>query len=132
VVFFYHYSTTPDLAVTNWNPSQGNHLFLNTTPVGVATVLDPAEPRRLTAWPNPFRSTVRLLVSTRGSSYARVVDASGRTVRVLRVPLSPTAGHYSLSWDGRDEAGSAVAPGVYFAALGSAGPRLKLVRVGQN
>ena len=104
VVFFYHYSTTPDLAVTNWNPSQGNHLFLNTTPVGVATVLDPAEPRRLTAWPNPFRSTVRLLVSTRGSSYARVVDASGRTVRVLRVPLSPTAGHYSLSWDGRDEA----------------------------
>jgi len=132
VVFFYRYSMAPDLAVTNWDASHGNHLFLNTTPVGIATHHKELETSRLTAWPNPFRTAVRLLVAARSSSDLRIVDASGRQVRILRVPRSPLSTSYSLSWDGRDEAGRQVAPGVYFAALGSTGSALKLVRVLQD
>jgi hypothetical protein len=132
VVFFYRFSEAPDLAVTNWDQSHGNHVFLNTTPVGVATPREQVEPIRLTAWPNPFRATVRLLVAARISSDVRIVDVSGREVRILRTPQSPTPIPYSLSWDGRDEAGRLVTPGVYFAALGPASPSLKLVRVSQN
>ena len=128
VVFFYRYSMAPDLAVTNWDASHGNYLFLNTTPVGIATHREEPKTSRLTAWPNPFRTTVRLLVAARSSSDVRIVDASGRQVRILRVSRSPLSTAYSLSWDGRDEAGRPVAPGVYFAGLGSANPRLKLVR----
>ncbi len=132
VVFFYRYSMAPDLVVTNWDASHGNCLFLNTTPVGVATHREEQEPSRLTAWPNPFRTGVRLSAAARSSSDVRIVDVSGRQVRVLRVPRSPLSTSYSLTWDGRDEAGRQVAPGVYFAALGSSGSTLKLVRVVQD
>jgi hypothetical protein len=132
VVFFYRFSEAPDLAVTNWDQSHGNHVFMNTTPVGVATPREQVEPSRVTAWPNPFRATVRLLAPGNGSTDLRIIDAMGREVRVLRIPQSPTSIPYSLSWDGRDDAGRPVTPGVYFAALGSANPRLKLVRVSQN
>jgi hypothetical protein len=118
--------------VTNWDPSHGNHVFLNTTPVGIAAHRDGPEVGRLSAWPNPFRTAVRLLIAARGSSDVRIVDASGRQVRVLRVSRSPLPIPYSMSWDGHDEAGKPVAPGVYFTEVGSPALRLKLVRVSQN
>ena len=132
VVFFYHYSTNPDLAVTNWDPAHGNHVFLNTTPVGVAAPREEPEVSRMSAWPNPFRTAISLRLTAHSSSDVRIVDASGRQVRILSAPPSLLPTPYSLSWDGRDGAGRPVAPGVYFAALGTTTPRLKLVRVPQN
>jgi len=132
VVFFYRFSEAPDLAVTNWNQSHGNHVFVNTTPAGVATFREQVEPGRMTAWPNPFRATVRLLARGNGSNDLRIIDAAGREVRVLHAPHSLSPIPYSLTWDGRDDAGRPVTPGVYFAALGQAGPSLKIVRVAQN
>ena len=55
--------------------------------------------------PNPARGPVRLEAGGPASS-ARVFDASGRLVRVLRA-----AG--GLSWDRRDERGRTVPAGVY-------------------
>jgi hypothetical protein len=132
VVCFYRYSAAPDLAVTNWSATWGSHVFLNTTPAGIAAHRDELATSRLTAWPNPFRTAVRLLAAAHGSSDVRIVDAAGREVRVLRAPRSPLSTPYSLSWDGCDETGQPVEPGVYFAALGSAEPTLKLVRISQN
>ena len=132
VVFFYRYSMAPDLAVTNWDASHGNYVFLNTTPAGGATHHEQMETSRLTAWPNPFRTRVRLLATGKRSTDVRIVDATGRAVRVLRAPQSPAPVPYSLSWDGRDNAGVLVAPGVYFVALGPSEPILKLVRLTQN
>jgi len=46
-------------------------------------------------------------------------DAAGRQVRSLQDgPL--TAGAHRLAWDGRDGAGRAVSPGVYFLKAASA------------
>ncbi|MCX6841482.1 MAG: hypothetical protein NTX53_04250, partial [candidate division WOR-3 bacterium] len=132
VVFFYHYSANPDLAVTNWDPSHGNYVFLNTTAAGVAAQREKLETGRLTAWPNPFRTAVRLLIAARSASDVRIVDASGRLVRVLPVPYSLLPNPYSLSWDGRDETGKPVGPGVYFATLGTTSSQLKLVRVSRD
>jgi hypothetical protein len=132
VVFFYRYSMAPDLAVTNWNQSHGNYLFLNTTLDGVAAPREQVATTRLSAWPNPFRTAIRLLVAARGSSDVRIVDVSGREVRVLRAPRPPTPVPYSLSWDGRDETGRPVAPGVYFAAFEEGSPSIKLVRTPSN
>ncbi len=132
VVFFYRYSMAPDLAVTNWDAAHGNHLFLNTTPTGISTHREKLETARLTAWPNPFRTGVRLEVAARGSSDLRIVDASGRQVCRRRIPRSSLSVPYSLSWDGSDEAGRPVPPGVYFAGFGSANSMLKLVRVSQD
>ena len=46
-----------------------------------------------------------------------VYDAFGRRVRMLRDGANQDAGEYRLRWDGRDDAGRTVAPGVYLARL---------------
>jgi hypothetical protein len=129
VAVFGTYSPYQDLAVTNWDTTGGNHLFLNTTPVGVAGPPDPLAASHLEAWPNPAAGPVTIALSgaatTPGQAVA-VYDMTGRAVRTL-------SGTDRLwIWDGRDKTGKPVAPGVYFAALGSAWPGLKLVRVSQN
>jgi len=62
----------------------------------------------LTAVPNPFRSAVSFRVVSPRSARIRISDASGRTVRLL-TPISAEVG-----WDGTDENGTRLPPGVYF------------------
>ncbi len=75
------------------------------------------------AWPNPSHAAVSLRV-TLGPGFAggtlrlTLVDPAGRRVRGLEhaVPASAVAtagGTLALTWDGRDDAGRPVAPGVY-------------------
>jgi hypothetical protein len=64
----------------------------------------------VSALPNPFRSSVNLSVdlNSSGPVLFDIFDNAGRLVRKLH----STCG--STTWDGRDEAGNAVVPGVYF------------------
>jgi hypothetical protein len=85
----------------------------------------PEESLRL--FPNPFVSTltIDLLIEDtelmagagtagRGASSVRIYDVKGRLVRsILREELLDP-GEYSASWDGTDETGAPVAPGVYY------------------
>ena len=50
----------------------------------------------------------------------RVYDLLGRPVRTLWDGPLP-AGNHRLRWDGRNEAGQAVASGIYFARLEAGG-----------
>jgi len=94
---------------------------------GVATALELAAPQdggttprqfvnALNACvPNPFNpsTTIAFSVSERGRVDLHVYDVSGRRVRALVEREVPAGNHTSL-WDGRDDAGRAVASGVYF------------------
>lgn len=83
--------------------------------------------------PNPARGACTIRWSTGGGGVVRVevVDAAGRTVRRLASGWRP-AGGQSLAWDGRNDGGAAVAPGVYFArvagARGAQSVRIALAR----
>jgi flagellar hook assembly protein FlgD len=46
-----------------------------------------------------------------------IYDASGRLVRALSLPQSPTPDPYPLTWDGTTESGARAAPGIYYARL---------------
>jgi hypothetical protein len=72
--------------------------------------------------PNPFadETTFALNVPARGRVTLRVVDVAGRVVRTL-LDREVAAGEHPLSWDGRTDAGTDVASGVYFARLEFAG-----------
>jgi hypothetical protein len=72
--------------------------------------------------PNPARGscTFRLNLPSAGLARVQVVDAAGRLVRRLPETWRP-AGSYALAWDGRDDSGSPVRAGVYFAQLNAAG-----------
>jgi tetratricopeptide (TPR) repeat protein len=96
---------------------------------GVATAAVPPAPRSvvrlsLAARPNPVSSGTRLdyMLPRAGQVRLVVLDASGRRVRTLAAGAE-TAGAYSATWDGRDQAGTTVPPGIYFAQLTLAGER---------
>ena len=70
----------------------------------------------LDAFPNPVRASTQLVLRTPRSVPVglTVMDARGRLVRSFAArELSP--GTHSFAWDGRDETGTPVAAGVYFA-----------------
>jgi hypothetical protein len=71
--------------------------------------------RLAVAGANPGRQS-RLQFSVPRTSHVslRVFDAKGRVVRTL-VDQDAAAGSFESNWDGRDDRGAAVAPGVYFA-----------------
>jgi hypothetical protein len=89
---------------------------------GATTSSPPAaQDRRLAILPvrpNPSRAETRVAFVLPESSPVRfsVVDATGRTVRVLAEGPRP-AGRHELAWDGRDERGRALGAGVFFVVL---------------
>lgn len=99
---------------------------------GVETTPELPSGTMLTAAPNPFQTSARLVVQLTGAEAARVTihDAQGRLVRALAEAL-PAPGRHTLLWDGRDDRGRVVAGGSYFVRV-KAGPArwtTRLVRV---
>jgi hypothetical protein len=72
--------------------------------------------------PNPFTqsTTITLAVPRRGQSQLVVYDVTGRLVRTL-VNGVLEAGLHPIPWNGRTDAGTPLAGGVYFARLESGG-----------
>ncbi|HEX7879551.1 MAG TPA: carboxypeptidase regulatory-like domain-containing protein, partial [Candidatus Eisenbacteria bacterium] len=85
----------------------------------------------LTAGPNPFllAADLHLERAAAGPLAVTIFDPAGRRVRVLHDGVAPAA--WSTRWDGRDDAGTAVPPGVYFVrAVGADVERsLRIVRL---
>ena len=95
--------------------------------VGVGGVVELAPPA-----PNPSRGPVVFSLASPGGVPIRlqIVDAGGRLVRQAVLPAG-TAGARTWTWDGADDRGRQVAPGVYRArAWGpSGGTSRSLIRV---
>ena len=69
-------------------------------------------------YPNPFhqRATIELDLAQRGSVRLSVFGPRGERVRTL-LSGERDAGKYFLEWDGSNEAGNHVAPGIYFVQM---------------
>lgn len=74
------------------------------------------------ALPNPSSGmvTFRYAASPDGPGQVRIVDPSGKQVRVLSRISGQEAGH-DLLWDGRDDRGEEVKSGIYFYRMSIAG-----------
>ena len=70
--------------------------------------------------PNPFNpwTTIRFHLAEAGPVRLTILDVSGRLLRDLIAAKMP-AGSHEVSWDGQDDAGRAVASGVYLYRLES-------------
>lgn len=84
--------------------------------------------------PNPTSgaATIRFALAEPGEARLEVLDATGRRVAVLaRGPHG--AGEHAVVWNGRDDAGTRVPPGLYFARWAGAGrvETSRVVRVGE-
>jgi hypothetical protein len=89
--------------------------------------------------PNPSRGAVRLALTRDGDlAFAdpdapvgiRIVAINGTLARTLTLP-APRGANATLVWDGRDERGRALAPGLYFieARWGQAVAKSRIVRL---
>ena len=102
----------------------------------VEQVAVPSLPPRIglqAAWPDPFiRSTsIWVDLGQAGVADLRIVDASGRAVRVLAAGQTFGAGPRAVLWNGRTDRGSVAPAGVYWAVLRWAGgiDRRRLVKL---
>ena len=85
LIFYYRFSTAPDLAITNWAKNAGNHLFLNTTSTGIArNQISPQHtPYHLTIHPNPSSGAVTLSFSGAIPPTIEVYAQDGSLVKKL-------------------------------------------------
>ncbi len=69
--------------------------------------------------PNPFNpsTTIEFSLPSESAATLRVYDVSGRNVITLYDSPKAHPGRHLATWDGRNEAGTAVASGVYFYHL---------------
>jgi hypothetical protein len=96
--------------------------FTSEMPTAVVEPRLPGTVYAVKATPNPFTASVRFSPPGSGNWSMRIFDNSGRRVRTL-------TGSGSLTWNGRDETGASVAPGVYFARATGSGSQTRLVLV---
>ncbi|HTO92511.1 MAG TPA: FlgD immunoglobulin-like domain containing protein [Candidatus Sulfotelmatobacter sp.] len=96
----------------------------------VSATRDVARGLKLSANPSRGPVTIGFALPARATTDAGIYDLSGRLVRRLRSSVLE-AGEQRVTWDGRDESGGRVNPGVYFARVsaGSFQSETRLVRL---
>jgi hypothetical protein len=96
-------------------PRSAADIFVHAFPLGVGDGLSGRV--EFSAFPNPARSTrINFSLPRKDNVELGVYDVLGRRVTVLAKGTMP-AGAYSRQWEGRDDSGKNVGPGVYFLRL---------------
>lgn len=82
----------------------------------------PSPVRLVAVAPNPFnpRTEIRFALDAAGPVRLTIHDLKGARVRVLRAGAM-SAGDHAVGWDGRDDAGRALASGTYLVRLEAGG-----------
>jgi phosphatidylserine/phosphatidylglycerophosphate/cardiolipin synthase-like enzyme len=89
---------------------------------------------QLHAFPNPFSERIAISLDGvseyrgTGVSEIQIIDITGRVVRNLPCPVPHAPGAMQITWDGKDRAGKAAPPGIYFLKVGGK-PVGKMVKV---
>ncbi len=112
-----------DLLVTSIGIHANRYLFIGTNTgiyryeIGSGTEENSpgSKARSITFFPNPFRThtIIQYQVSRPDAIGLSIYDPQGRLVKHLLEAEQP-AGAYSLSWDGKDQAGNRISSGIYF------------------
>src|SRR4029453_14783025 len=95
--------------------SRGGATATTIAPAPTEVAGAPATTRIAAVRPNPFVGSAKGLFELARATPVRltVYDALGRRVRAL-LDETRAAGRWNVGWDGRDDAGRAVQPGLYF------------------
>jgi len=115
-------------------PAAGSYRLVFDTSVGVdgGPEMTPSRTAIAAVRPNPFnpRTEVSFDLARAGKVTLRVYDVQGRLVRTL-VDGELPAGRHQAAWSGTDDAGQAVASGVFLARLTAGGveSRAKLLLI---
>jgi hypothetical protein len=111
-IYTYYYVTATDFAGNEGDPSTVENMYAG-VPGGIPVAYSLRHNE-----PNPFHAAtaVSFDMPAAGRVALEVIDVNGRVVRTLLSDTMP-AGRHSVTWDGRDDAGAKVGPGVYFVRM---------------
>lgn len=127
VALVVHKAGSADLAA-----SGSYQLVVGTNTTDGAPAAGPAATRLAAPYPNPFRAdaAVRFDLARAGGVRLEVYDLRGARVRTLAEGRWE-AGRHSVPWDGRDDGGRPVSPGIYLVRMQAEGydGRTKVVRM---
>lgn len=111
-----------NIFVFEWGDSTKS-VDLNQLATGLATreweVITPEDYDLAQNYPNPFNpsTTIEFTLPLNKLINLRIYDMAGREVRTLIAPAEYAAGKHAVVWDGKDNAGQAVASGQYIYRL---------------
>jgi len=111
--YVYYFATATDFSGNEGKPAVVNMLSgVGGTPKNYVL--------SVSAYPNPFNpeTTIRYTVPAKGRVAIAVFDARGAHVATV-VDAERDTGAYTVTWNGRDDRGTASGSGVYFARLTS-------------
>ncbi len=122
-------------AIVGWTDGRASepdiyamHLFgtTQTSPTAVEDGVATGGVRLRAPYPNPAPRGVAISFELASDAFVSldVFDLSGRRVVRLADAARFTAGIHALRWNGNDDAGASVQPGVYFVRMESGGSRL--------
>lgn len=107
-------------------------VLLLTATLSIPRALDAGQASLVSATvhPNPFTSgtTFELTMPREGDVKIVVYNIRGEAVKILLDGYKPK-GVYDVPWNGRDEAGQPVVPGVYVCVLFAGNTTIKSVKV---
>ncbi|KPK62767.1 hypothetical protein AMJ83_09770 [candidate division WOR_3 bacterium SM23_42] len=110
-------SQNPDTIIMNNDKTVTAHF----TQMGIEEISgDLVAVTSLEVFPNPFSdfTDIRYQISDNSrEATLKIIDISGRIVKLLNIPSSDIGHQLSVSWDGRDYTGRKVPTGVYFVKL---------------
>ncbi len=114
-----------DLDVTGIDEIDDLLFIFDNPPVGIGTP-GRAGPHAFILrqnFPNPFNPATRISFSLPFPVHVTltIFDVHGRIIQTLLDEHKPVAGTYSITWDGRDNSGTAVASGIYYYRLRAGG-----------
>ncbi len=107
------------LVLFGGSPGAGDLWALSRGPGGVGVPVDPPTLSLAAAWaPNPALggASLALVLPSAGRVELRLFDVSGRLVRAMDFGLRG-AGAQRFTWDGRDDAGRPLPPGLYLGEV---------------
>jgi len=92
--------------------------------------IPPAAEYQLTNYPNPFNptTTFSFTLPQKGNVELSVYNIKGQKVKTI-ISACLTNGSFTVSWNGRDETGSLIASGEYFADLSVNGEEKAVLKI---
>ncbi len=139
----YTYSRCPDLGVTNWVRSVGNHLFSNRSGLEEVVSSKLQKVNKLEIYPNPFRNhtvikfhivslstsflmsnfemrqslDARQIANSERQIRMQIFDVSGRVVKDFKLSSGSLHPSSAIIWTGTDNSGQKLPTGTYFIEL---------------
>ncbi len=106
----------------------GYHPWLELEFAPLTAMQDDLRPApRLSVYPNPSRNSAKIELTAAGARSRELVIYNQRGQRVRSLTLA--GADIQVEWDGKDDSGLAVAPGLYLLRLSGSSPTLRLVKL---